>query len=132
MKLLFNIIAASLSAALLAACGGSDSHPTSLPGVPTAASRSAAKRALPHAAGMSLYVANSGYPHENVTVYAPGGGSVIRTISHGIGLPDAMAFDSSGDLYVGNRHPADITVYGAAKKAGTTEDQGKRTSRLDF
>ena len=38
----------------------------------------------------NLYVANG---NETVTVYAPGSGKVLRTISKGIGNdPDAMAF----------------------------------------
>ena len=38
----------------------------------------------------------------NVTVYRPGETEPYRTITDGISLPSALAFDSSGDLYVAN------------------------------
>jgi DNA-binding beta-propeller fold protein YncE len=54
---------------------------------------------LPSTAGPNLYVANYlGY----VTVYAPGSGSVLRTIKKGVNGPYALAFDGSGNLYVAN------------------------------
>ena len=37
-----------------------------------------------------------------VTVYAPGSTQPLRTISKGPCFPDALAFDSSGNLYVAN------------------------------
>ncbi|MFY9861450.1 MAG: hypothetical protein WBD69_08690 [Candidatus Cybelea sp.] len=46
----------------------------------------------------NLYAGNT----HDVTVYAPGSGTVARTIEHGIDFPHSMAFDATGNLYVGN------------------------------
>ncbi len=55
----------------------------------------------------NLYVANDG----DVTVYAPGGTSVIREISAGLKAPHALAFDKSGQLYVADDAGSAIRVY---------------------
>jgi sugar lactone lactonase YvrE len=52
-----------------------------------------------------VYVANmSGgrYTFGTVTVYAPGKGAPIRTISKGVATPFSLAFDGQGNLYVGD------------------------------
>ena len=49
----------------------------------------------------NLYVANfSGNTTGNVTVYAAGSGTPLRTVSQGVSAPDSVAFDSAGKLYV--------------------------------
>jgi sugar lactone lactonase YvrE len=62
----------------------------------------------------SLYVANCGFncgtKTGSVTVYAPGSGSVLRTISQGVSVPNALGFDGSGNLYVVNYNKT-VTVY---------------------
>ncbi len=80
----------------------------------------------------NLYVTNAGCPvscspyvPSTVTVYAPGKTSVLRTISQGIYVPTALAFDGSGKLYVANYGcessscspsvPFAVTVYPAGK-----------------
>jgi sugar lactone lactonase YvrE len=65
----------------------------------------------------NLYVANhngsTGFLGGNVTVYAPGKTKVLRTISQGVSLPDALAFDS-GYLYVANDNNT-VTIYAPGK-----------------
>ncbi len=56
-------------------------------------------RLLSGVGGQYLYVSN-GLPPHTVTVYARGNSKPSRTIKHGGG--GAMAFDSSGNLYVSN------------------------------
>lgn len=70
---------ACLSAALLAACGGG-SFPSSAP-----------TSVLTAAANQDLYVANC-LPTNNITVYAAGTTSLLRTISEGVKLPLGLAF----------------------------------------
>ena len=100
MKRLFNFVAASLSIALLVACGGnpdqrSQSSPNSVE--PFIAQRNLPKALLNpfHTSSDNLYVANSGSGSavSTVTVYAPGGEAPLRTISEGVDLPKALAFD---------------------------------------
>ena len=50
------------------------------------------------ATNTNLYVTNVA----TVTVYAQGSTKVLRTISKGVTGPEALAFDSSGNLYVAN------------------------------
>ena len=69
--------------------------------------------------GGNLYVANQG--NNTVSVFSPLG-LHVATISSGINVPDAMAFDSAGNLYVSNRGPAagtssSVTVYAPGKTA---------------
>ena len=69
--------------------------------------------------GGNLYVANQG--NNTVAVFSPAGVH-LATISRGINVPDAMAFDRSGNLYVSNRGPASgasssVTVYAPGKTA---------------
>ena len=48
----------------------------------------------------------------NIAIYPPGSGTASRTITDGIYDPESLAFDSSGNLYVGNGLYADsVTVY---------------------
>jgi DNA-binding beta-propeller fold protein YncE len=61
----------------------------------------------------NLYVANAG--DNDVTVYAPGSTSVLRTISQGVSVPDALGFDGSGNLYVVNYKRRTVTVYAPGK-----------------
>jgi DNA-binding beta-propeller fold protein YncE len=69
---------------------------------PIAAPQSAAEglAVLPAAAGHNLYVAN--FKGSTVTVYASGSDKLLRTISHSVNVPVALAFDGSGNLYVAN------------------------------
>ncbi len=112
MKRLGSMVGACLSAALLAACGGSESlssGPTSI-APPIAVSETAVGSASRRAtAGPDLYVANP--PAFDVTVYAPGRRSVLRVISQGVTVPVALAFDGSGNLYVANSYHSSVTVY---------------------
>ncbi len=62
-------------------------------------------------ASNNLYVANEA----NVTVYAPGGKSVIRTIK-GLMAPHALAFDASGRLYVADSVGNTVNVYASEKR----------------
>jgi sugar lactone lactonase YvrE len=73
----------------------------------------------------NLYVANEGcpsidcYPNQKpstVTVYAPGSESVRRTITAGLTLPTALAFDGFGNLYVANNGGNTVTVYAPRSK----------------
>lgn len=98
---------------MLAACGGSNS-----PSVPLAATQLSDAERRPSVVKSAantfgnLYVANNG--NNTVTVYAPGRVQPLRTISNGISDPWALAFDSSGNLYVLNNiyyDNGDVTVY---------------------
>ena len=73
----------------------------------------------------NLYVTNAGcpsidcYPNQKpstVTVYAPGSESVRRTITAGLTLPAALAFDGFGNLYVANNGGYTVTVYAPRSK----------------
>ena len=59
----------------------------------------------------NLYVANNGV--NNVTVYNPSSGALLRTISLGIG-PSDIAFDSAGNLYVSISSAGNVTVYNSS------------------
>jgi sugar lactone lactonase YvrE len=64
----------------------------------------------------NLYAGNT----HDVTVYAPGSGTVARTIEHGIDFPRSMAFDAGGNLYVANCTSAcsrrgNVTVFAPGK-----------------
>ena len=125
MKPLGNLVAACLTATLLAACGGSDNGASSALGASSATSMSLAPQiaaplsartgsAALSATNANLYVADVG--NATVAVYAPDSGSVLRTISQGLNSPRSLAFDGSGNLYVGNSGnfssgPYDVTVY---------------------
>jgi hypothetical protein len=54
----------------------------------------------------NLYVANFGGAQSwgSVTVYALGSGSVSKTITKGIYHPNNLAFDGTGNLYVGTAY----------------------------
>ena len=58
-----------------------------------------------------LYVAN--YDGGTVTVYPPGKGKVLRTISNSVSPPIALAFDHANNLYVLDTTPfsEDVSVY---------------------
>jgi len=110
-------IAASVSVALLVACGGNEGaqvgHVTGvMPGSPAAASPS-----------NSLYVANLA----TITVYASGQKSPLRSIDNV--EPADLTFDSSGNLYVANipaQGSGNVTVY----RAGTSDILRKITSEI--
>jgi sugar lactone lactonase YvrE len=57
----------------------------------------------------NLFVA-SGYASARLTIYR-GGKTLVRTITKGLSSPLAMAFGSSGSLFVANRGPSTVTVY---------------------
>ena len=82
--------------AMLAGCGGANSGLDS--SMPTAAAPQVVAPSLPPTTA-NLYVANGVGP--SVTVYARGR-ELIRTITQGVNNPDALAFASSGDLYIAN------------------------------
>src|SRR5580692_3428453 len=96
------LVAATLSAAFLAACGGA--NPTSwmsLSGTSNAVLHSSREvKPRPNSAGPNLYVANVNT--NAVNVYAAGTQKVLRTITYGVYGPVALAFDSLGNLYVLN------------------------------
>jgi hypothetical protein len=54
-------------------------------------------------------------PANHIAVYAPGSTVPARTIASGIDAPVAMAFDSSGTLFVANQD--DVTVYAPGSSA---------------
>src|ERR1700729_576930 len=59
-------------------------------------------------AGPNLYVANYSYGGQStVTVYAPDSEQVLRTISRGLSAAYSLAFDGSGNLFVGNLSDSD-------------------------
>jgi sugar lactone lactonase YvrE len=67
-------------------------------------------------ASNNLYAGNT----HDVTVYAPGSGTIARTIAHGIDFPRGMAFDAAGNLYVANCTSAcsrrgSVTVFAPGK-----------------
>jgi len=73
----------------------------------------------------NLYVANAGcpspdcYPNQKpstVTVYAPGSERVRRTITAGLNLPNALAFDGAENLYVASNGGGTVTVYARGSK----------------
>ena len=67
--------------------------------------------------GQNLYVANGPpkgvgkLPYGSVTVYPLGATSPSLTITQGIHTPAALAFDSSGNLYVANLNGHSVSVY---------------------
>jgi sugar lactone lactonase YvrE len=77
----------------------------------------------------NLYVANAG----NVTVYAPGSGTVLRTIT-GLRAPHALAFDGSGNLHVADDVASTVTVYapGSTKPSRTIRTGVNRPMALAF
>ena len=89
------IFAATLSAMVLGACGGSGAFSPAASGGATV--------------GANLYVASS--RNSTVTLYALGSKSVIRTISQGLAAPANLAVDGSGNLFVANRVGDTITIY---------------------
>jgi hypothetical protein len=91
-------ISSCVTAALLGGCGGSQ-PPIGAPGAMPQSGAQVVAPSLP-AASANLYVVNSIGP--SVTVYAHGRKTLFQTISQGINNPDALAFDSSGNLYVAN------------------------------
>ena len=117
MKRPWSPVAALLGAALLAACEGNGALPLRFS--PSSAVRSQPQARAPQvtrlpsrAGGQYLYVSN-GLPPHAVTVYARGSSKPIRIIKHGGG--GAIAFDSSGNLYVSNGgfDNGQISVYAA-------------------
>jgi sugar lactone lactonase YvrE len=90
----------------------------------------------------NLYVANDGCPASScghvvpstVTVYAPGSTKVLRTITTTVDQPFALAFDSSGNLYVANYNANSVTVYapGSTKVLRTIEKGVDRPDALAF
>lgn len=118
MKNARSFVAASLSAALLAACGGpgaliSQSQPSSkLP-----SQRQAAQIAPGKSGGPTLYVLNqeSG-PQVAATIYSGGGASLLRSINVGTfsgAYQVGFAVDASGRLYASAAQQRDavLTIY---------------------
>jgi len=58
---------------------------------------------------------------DQISIYAPGGTVPAEAITDGVGGPDAMAMDASGNLYVANVNTSTVTVYarGAASPSRT-------------
>jgi hypothetical protein len=86
-----HVLGAVVAVAILAACSGAGNGFSSAPPLDTSAARVAQRTSV----SQNLYVANL----HNITVYAPGANSPLRTISSGIDYPKALAFDKSGNLY---------------------------------
>jgi hypothetical protein len=84
----------------------------------------------PH--GGNLYVADN--QGNAVAVYAPGGTSPLLTISDGLDLPFAMAFDGSDNVFVSNGANNSITEYapGSAALAQTLYDPNGGPGPLAF
>ena len=62
----------------------------------------------------NLYLADDVSVPNRVNVYAAGSSRFLRAIQNGIRQPTALAFDRTGDLYVGNEGgagPPSVTVY---------------------
>jgi sugar lactone lactonase YvrE len=74
----------------------------------------------------NLYVADNGgkygHPVGQVTVFAPGSESVLRTISIGVSHPVALATDPFNDLFVANANT--VTVYTNGETLQRTISQG--------
>ena len=79
----------------------------------------------------NLYVVNqAGGLFGTVTVYAPGKKTPSRTIGRGIEAPLALAFDRSGNLYIGNA--GTVTVYRRGTRSLLrTLKLGEATGRLE-
>lgn len=129
MKTLRTLIAASLSAAFLAACGGQPVAPL--------ATHSSSDRASYWSIlgnGQALYVVNE--PESGmmgtVTVYSSAG--LVRTVTDGLGGPISVAVDGSGQLYVSNFTINTVTVYDGRGKSlvRTITRNLLRPSRLAF
>jgi YVTN family beta-propeller protein len=97
-----------LAALLLSGC--SNGAPALVPQT----SRAAPPALRPQAKAANLYVAD----YAAVTVYAPKGGSLLRTIDNL--EPSSIAFDGAGNLYVANvpvRGNGNVTVFRAGKNS---------------
>src|SRR5579862_8222417 len=107
---------AFLSASILAACGGQTGGQTVVPSAQNLDRPANIVAAAVVTPGPNLYVANVG--SNTISVYGPNSTSVLRTISTGVSTPEAMTFDKSGDLFVGNfgyGGSASITAYAKGK-----------------
>ena len=101
---------------VLSACAGSNGLSPATPATVTPSLAAAAHSVvLPAIATPNLYVVN--YAGNSVTVYDSSGKNELRTISQGLDVPVALAFDGSGDLYVANYSASTVTVY--AKGGGS-------------
>jgi sugar lactone lactonase YvrE len=70
----------------------------------------------------NLYVASGCVNHNNpISEYAHGSSSLMRTISHGVYFPCAVALDASGNLYVANYGSSTVAVFppGASQPSRT-------------
>ena len=120
MKSLRNVLGACLTAALLAACGGGNGLSSSAPMsvVPqitmpeSGVTRGVLRRSAP---SVNLYVANynGGYVADTVnSTYPAGSKKLLRQITlTPLDAPQALAFDTSGNLYVANFDGKSVTVY---------------------
>jgi DNA-binding beta-propeller fold protein YncE len=85
---------------------------------------------LPPAAGSNLYVANN--LGDNISVYAKGSNSVLRTISQHMHGPRALAFDQSGNLFVSNGNKVTVYAAGKAKVLRVINDDVRTPGALAF
>ena len=84
-----------------------------------ASHRSLRGRSLGTNALTSMFLLNNIYVvsklNNTVTVYTPGVDNPVRTVRNGLDLPQSLAFDSSGDMFVGNANS--VTEYAEAGSA---------------
>ncbi len=92
-----------LSVLALAACQSNANQSLT----PVTDAQGQGQRVAGKSAPTNLYVANA----SSVTVYAPGGTSVLRKISKV--TPNALAFDKRGNLYVADLRSRGVLVYAA-------------------
>ena len=75
----------------------------------------------PKSCGWTKCISNEGAFQDSVTVYSGGTHSLLRTITRRIKTPGALAFDSSGSLYVAKdrfnvQQTNNVTVYAPGEK----------------
>lgn len=119
MRFLASTLTAAIVGGLIAGCSGNAAAPGTsgiLPQSPSQSQQLAlaheSVQPLPTMPPQSIYVANE--INDSVTGYDPSGKGPLCTISGAISElsgPDAMAFDTGGNLYVANRKSSKVTVY---------------------
>jgi DNA-binding beta-propeller fold protein YncE len=118
-----SFIGAGAAVAIVAGCG-----PSEFAAPPGASPAHRARPDLPK----NLYVAN--FANDTVTVYEPGTGTPLRTISSGVKAPVALAFDPSEYLYVANSATSTVTVYypESTKPTRTISDEVTKPQAIAF